>query len=242
MTHIFDRPHPRVLGHRGTTVHAPENTAAAFIYAGEHRAWAIETDLRLTKDEEIVCIHNSTVDAQYDSTGKVDEFTLAEIRELKNRHTVFGLSQELSCVPTFEEYLDICESYGCIPFIEIKESRTIARTVEILKARGLLGRSVISSAKLKHLKMTRELTDEVFIHHIFSDLESAEELSLLGNAGLSFKIADPDEVPTGLVESIHTMGLRMCIRAADTQEALQKMLHLGLDYIPSNCIYGYENE
>ena len=57
MTEIFDIPqdekHLRVVAHRGTTVFAPENTAASFTCAGERHAWAIETDLRLTSDGEM---------------------------------------------------------------------------------------------------------------------------------------------------------------------------------------------
>ena len=241
MTGIFERPHTaahlRIVAHRGTTVFAPENTLASFRYAGERHAWAIETDLRFTRDGAIVCIHNGTVDACWHASGRVADFTLAELREMENRAAErFAFPRELLVMPTLQEYLAVCLRYGAIPFIEIKDD-TVDETVAALRKLDMERYAVISSGKLAHLRRTRTLSYSLFIHHIFTNEEAAREAAELGNAGAAWNCPDLDAVPEGLVARTHAMGLRVCLRAGDTVKAARRMLGMGLDYIPSNRIY-----
>jgi len=241
MTEIFDIPQiavrPRFVSHRGTTVFAPENTLASFRYAGERHAWAIETDLRYTRDGAIVCIHNGTVDAHWQASGRVSDFTLAELRGMENRAAgKFDFPPDMLHIPTLHEYLAVCLRYGAIPFIEIKDD-TVDETVAALRALDLERRAVISSGSMAHLRRTRALSDDLYIHHIFTNEEAAREMAALENAGVAWNYPDLDAVPEGLIESTHAMGLRVCLRAGDTPEAVRWMLAMGLDYIPSNRMF-----
>lgn len=241
MTEIFDtvqsEKNLRIVAHRGTTVYAPENTLASFIFAGKQRAWAIETDLRATKDGRIVCIHNNDLAARYGADIKISEHNYSELTNYVSKHDGFeDIPNKLLKLPTLEEYLDICTEYDAIPFIEIKDE-VVYETVCELRNRKILKRSVISSCNLAHLEETRKYSDDIFIHHIFSDEVSAEKMAYLKNSGVAFDYPDLDKVPNGFVEMIHKMGLKLCFRAGDTVENVRRMLYMGLDYIPSNRIY-----
>jgi glycerophosphoryl diester phosphodiesterase len=72
----------QVIAHRGASGYAPENTRAAFDLAIEMGADAIETDLQITRDGELVLIHDDRVDRTSDGTGPVADFTLAELQAL----------------------------------------------------------------------------------------------------------------------------------------------------------------
>lgn len=72
---------PLIVAHRGLLHHAPENTLANFRACLELRL-GFEFDVEVTKDGELVCIHDSTLDRTTNGTGKVSEHTLAEIRNL----------------------------------------------------------------------------------------------------------------------------------------------------------------
>jgi len=76
---------PFILAHRGCRAQAPENTLVAFNLALEQGAQAIETDLRITRDRVIACIHDATVDRTTDGSGRVDLMTWDEIRRLRAR-------------------------------------------------------------------------------------------------------------------------------------------------------------
>ena len=73
---------PFILGHRGASADAPENTLAAFALAREQGADGIEFDVQLSKDGHIVVFHDQTVDRVTDGEGKVSDLTLAEIQSL----------------------------------------------------------------------------------------------------------------------------------------------------------------
>ena len=68
--------------HRGNVDGFPENTMPAFESAYEIGVDMIELDLRMTKDGEIVVIHDATVDRTSDGHGNVSDMTLAELKKL----------------------------------------------------------------------------------------------------------------------------------------------------------------
>ena len=53
-------------------------------------------------------------------------------------------------------------------------------------------------------------------------------------AGVSFKYADPTKAPGDLLEKAHRLGLKYCLRAADTPEQLAAQQARGCDYFPTN--------
>jgi len=102
-------PYPRTCAHRGFKTVLPENSLPAFGAAVAMGAEEIEFDLWYTKDGEVVSIHDSTLDRVSNGTGKIWEYTLAELRELD-----FGVKRgehfEGMEIPTFE---DILKKFAC---------------------------------------------------------------------------------------------------------------------------------
>ena len=70
-----------VAAHRGWCDKYPENTMLAFRKALEVGVDQIETDVRITADGELVCIHDDSVDRTTNGSGKVCELTLAELQK-----------------------------------------------------------------------------------------------------------------------------------------------------------------
>lgn len=73
---------PIVLAHKGGAGIAPENTMAAFKKAADLGVHGFEIDIRLTKDEEIVVFHDEFVDATTESSGRVADLTIEQLRAL----------------------------------------------------------------------------------------------------------------------------------------------------------------
>ncbi len=80
--HLPGKPKPYIMAHRGSRALLPENTQIAFQRAITDGADIIETDLHLTADGVIVCIHDSTVDRTTDGHGAVAEMNLASLKML----------------------------------------------------------------------------------------------------------------------------------------------------------------
>lgn len=92
------------IAHRGASGHAPENTMGAFQKGFEMKADYIELDVQMTKDGELVVIHDTTVDRTTNGTGKVSDLTLEEIRQL-DAGSWFSEDYAGEKIPTFEEVL-----------------------------------------------------------------------------------------------------------------------------------------
>ncbi len=76
------------IAHRGASGYAPENTIAAFDLAVKMNADMIELDVQLTKDRQIVVIHDDRVDRTTNRSGFVKDFTLEELQKLRCRKLV----------------------------------------------------------------------------------------------------------------------------------------------------------
>ncbi len=100
---------PLIIAHRGLLRHAPENTLANFRACLELRL-GFEFDVQRTKDGELVCIHDDTVDRTTNGTGHVAEMTLAEVREL-DAGSWFDSKFAGEKVPTIEEVLKLVAEY-----------------------------------------------------------------------------------------------------------------------------------
>lgn len=109
----------KVFAHRGFSGKYPENTMLAFEKAVELGVDGIELDVHLSKDGEMVIIHDEKVDRTCNGTGKVKDLTLAELREL-DASAMFAGQFGINRIPTLEEYMEHVRDLPLITNIELK--------------------------------------------------------------------------------------------------------------------------
>ena len=127
---------PAIIAHRGASYDAPENTLAAFTLAWQQGADGIEGDFYLTKDGEIVCIHDDTTKRTAGKTLKVAEATVAELREL-DAGSWKGPQWTGTRIPTLDEVLATVPK-GKRIFVEIKCGPEILPALEKALVRSKL--------------------------------------------------------------------------------------------------------
>jgi glycerophosphoryl diester phosphodiesterase len=88
---FVDAPRPRLFAHRGASGEAPENTLPAFALGLAQGARYLETDARLTRDGEVVLLHDATLERTTDGSGPLAELTLDELARLD---AGFGFSRD----------------------------------------------------------------------------------------------------------------------------------------------------
>lgn len=94
-----------VVSHRGDWRNAPENSLQAFKNCIEMGADMIEIDLKKTKDNQLVLMHDNTIDRTTDGKGKPSDYTLEELRQF---HLKNGLGRPtFHRIPTLEEVLEL---------------------------------------------------------------------------------------------------------------------------------------
>ncbi|HLS17961.1 MAG TPA: glycerophosphodiester phosphodiesterase [Paenalcaligenes sp.] len=72
-------PYPRMIAHRGAGLNAPENTLSAMRYGAAHGYQMFEYDVKLSRDDVPVLVHDDTLDRTSNATGVVNEYSLAQL-------------------------------------------------------------------------------------------------------------------------------------------------------------------
>jgi glycerophosphoryl diester phosphodiesterase len=147
---------PLLVAHRGGSRLAPENTLEAFRDAVERwRADMLEMDVRLTRDGEVVVIHDETVDRTTDGTGPVSAYTLSELQRLDAGHRFVDPRGEATFrgrgvrIPRFEDVLLALP--GVRMNVEAKEPGVAAPLVDIVRRHGAEAR-VLVAAEHEHCR------------------------------------------------------------------------------------------
>ena len=123
-------PQPIILGHRGASAHAPENTLAAFNLAIEQGADGIELDVKLSSDGYVVVIHDPTVDRTTGVRGYVKDMTLEELKAL-DAGSFFSDKFKDEKIPTLEE---VFEAIGKKALINIELTNYTTRQDHLVES------------------------------------------------------------------------------------------------------------
>lgn len=99
-------PSRGICAHRGASTSHPENTVASLKEAIRLGVHMIEIDVALTKDKQLVLLHDSTLDRTTNGSGPISELTLAEAKEL-DAGSFKGPQFKNERIPTLQEALDL---------------------------------------------------------------------------------------------------------------------------------------
>lgn len=158
----------KIWAHRGCSQMYPENTLLAFEKAAAIKGLeGIELDIQMTKDGELVVIHDERVDRTTEGIGFVRDFTLAQIKRL---HIYADVNPDQE-IPTMRETLDLLEPAmrrGLRINIELKNSvypyeGMEAKIVELIGKYGLQKNIVYSSFSALSLEKLHEIEPEAEI-------------------------------------------------------------------------------
>lgn len=150
-----------VVAHRGYSSKAPENTMAAFELALDVGCDGLELDVHLTKDGEVVIIHDDTLQRTTNGEGVVEEFTLAELQKL-DAGSWFGPEFKNERIPTLAQLCERIKDLDLLFNVELKVGlgfeQLNEKVLAILDQYDLQEKTVVSSFNhyaLAHLKQLR---------------------------------------------------------------------------------------
>lgn len=230
---------PFVLGHRGASHAAPQNTLAAFRKAADVGADGIELDVHLSRDGVPVVIHNDSVDATTDGTGLVRDLTLAQLKAL-DAGACFaapdsGLSFAGERIPTLEEVLSAVGSRLLVN-IELKAGQTVAlvtAVVDLVRRMEMADRVWFSSFKPYALYRVHALAPEIPCGLLYGPLNLG---TLLLRPFTPHAALHPykDLLTARSVHRAHERGLRAFTWTLDDPAVARKFAAWGVDGIITN--------
>lgn len=227
------------IAHRGASGHAPENTMEAFQKGVEMKADYIEIDVQVTKDGELVVIHDTTVDRTTNGTGKVGDLTLEEIRQL-DAGSWFSEVYAGERVPTFEEVVD--EFRGKVgilielkapelyPGVEKKIADTlIEQNMTTPKNNKIIIQSFNHDSMKKSKALLPNLSHGVLTGGSWADV-TEEQLAQFATYADYFN-PTMNIVTDELVSDVHEAGMDIYPYTSRSQEQALKLFDLNVDGI-----------
>lgn len=232
----------KVWAHRGASgwdvQYAPENTMPAFTKAVEMGADGIELDVQMTRDGQLVIIHDETIQRVSDGKGWVRDLTLKELKQFSFSKTHPGYG--FVAIPTLEEFFEMMQDNNLEMNIELKNS--------IVLYEGLEEKTV---ALAKKMQMEERIIYSSFNHY---SVQKIQHLAPTSKAGLLYMDGFID-VPAygkalgvdalhprrhlldypGFMEDCKRQGLAVHVWTVDVKTDMRKMCELGIDAFITNC-------
>jgi glycerophosphoryl diester phosphodiesterase len=211
------------VGHRGARAYAPENTLTSFKKALEIGVDAVELDVRKTKDNQIVVIHDADIKRTTNGKGLVCELTLAQIK---------GFSSEGGeKILTLQEALDFLDEKVKV-LVELKESGVEEQVLSIVHELGLEKNVVIISFLEDALRKVRQLDTDVETGLIYAKHSNPVKSALELKA--NYLVALYRFTHTANVLKAHKNGLKIIVWTINTPEEAQEYAKKGVDGIASD--------
>ncbi|MBO4929542.1 MAG: hypothetical protein J6L24_02870 [Oscillospiraceae bacterium] len=238
----FDKKQVKMVAHRGLSGLECENSCAAFVAAGNHSYYGIETDVHVTRDGKYILIHDDHTGRVSDTDIPVEDSTYEELCQVR----LYGNVGEKApgrrdlVLPALSDYIRICKHYDKVAVLELKNRIApahIAGIVEEIRELGYLEKTTFISFYWENLLDLRRLLPEQPLQYLVGfDLvwtdELAENLKKY-RIGLDahFSFITPDRV-----ELLHSMGVEVNCWTVDTAELGEKLAAMGVDYITTNIL------
>lgn len=155
----------KIYAHRGFSGKYPENTMLAFQKAVELGVDGIELDVHLTKDNELVIIHDEDIKRTCDGEGLVRDFTLDELKQFDASAGYRGV-YGFNAIPTLREYFELVKDTSTITNIELKtgifEYPTIEkRVIDMIAEYGLEEKIILSSFNHYTILRCKEIAPQI---------------------------------------------------------------------------------
>jgi glycerophosphoryl diester phosphodiesterase len=222
----------KIIGHRGGAAGFPENTLAAFKKAVELGADGVEFDVQLTKDGEVVVIHDELIDRTMSGSGLVKDHSLSQLRQL-SAGEFFSPDFKDQKIPTLAEVLEIVQDLEIInielknylPYPELEEK--VLKLVDQFQIRDQV---IISSFNHYSLQKVKKLQPEIKTGALLmakiinpSDYAFKRGFDALH---LHFLTADQE-----IVDKTHFMGMQLNVYTVNFSESVVELLDKGVDMI-----------
>lgn len=238
-----------IVAHRGGAALMPENTLSAFENAVKLGVDMVETDVHLSKDGEIIIMHDPNVATTTNGAGQISEITLTELKKLNAaaKNAKGGVTQQE--IPTLAQVLDTIKGKSGIQ-IEIKLKAGGARypgiekkVIDQVNALGMTDKVIIISFDFPTLKEVKAIDPHIQTGAIvdarwFSTRTTLSPdqvvAEIIDTSGADYFMPTSTTVTETLVRAVHARGLKIGTWTVNTAGEMSRLAGWGVDGITTN--------
>lgn len=232
---------PLVWAHRGASGYAPENTMEAFQLAHEQGADGIELDVQLTRDGEVVVIHDERIDRTSTGTGYVRDYSLKELRAFSFHKTqpAYWNGTDSIRLPLLSEVLDFIRDTGMQLNIELKNGifdypKLEEKVLWLVEEKDVREQVIYSSFNHYSIRRLGKLDTDAVRGILYSDrfLNVPEYAFQMGVDAVHPALWHLDEA--GYIARCHELGLKVHVWTVNDRTAMRQLAERGADAIITN--------
>ena len=222
-----------VIAHRGASSYAPENTISAFDRALALGVGHVELDVHLSRDGQVVVIHDDLLDRTTNGSGPVAFHTWEQLHSL-DAGAWFGPEFAGEGIPTLSQVLERYQQQFHF-HIEIKgqTDNLSQKTIDLVRRYGLEDRVTITSFRVEPLRETREYAPELGTGWLVTEATEAV-VSRARELGLSSLCPRADTLTPELVERLHRQGFLVRAWGVADEELMRRAVDAGADGMTVN--------
>jgi glycerophosphoryl diester phosphodiesterase len=239
-------PATRVAAHRGGAGLWPENSLLAFRQALALGVDALEFDLHMTADGEVVVLHDPTLERTTTGAGRVRDLKLADLAGARLKARDGTVTDEL--IPTFAQVLDLASkgSAELLPEIKVDANRQRYDGIEdkvlaLVRERGLSARTTIQAFQPETIRRLRELEPKARTMLLVArgdverdrarPAEAVRRARDLGatDLGMNHRLIDADVMAAARAD-----GIRVSAWTVNDEADIRRMIDLGVDVVMSD--------
>ncbi len=227
---------PFIYAHRGASGAFPENTMRAFEEARKSGATGIELDVQLTKDGQVVIIHDETLERTTNGTGYVQEYTLSQLKNL-DAGSWFSPSFSQERIPTLAEVLQWMNTDGndlrvnielkndIIPYKGLEE-----KVLALIEMYQVEERIILSSFNPISLQRVRTLHPTIEIGYLIAGKQegAVETATRLGANAIHCQTA---YALSPYAEEAEQAGFPLRVYTVNEPDKLERLSKAGVDTI-----------
>jgi glycerophosphoryl diester phosphodiesterase len=231
---------PLSIAHRGHSIAVPENTIESYRRAVELGAEMIEADVHLTRDGQLIMLHDDTLDRTTTGRGPARDATWEEVRSL-DAGSWMGSEYRGLRVPTTPEFLDLAAEAGIFVCLEVKgaddaEADAIATALvrDILR-RNAIDWALMSSYHHRALALAKRIAPELILapERLPDDLppdppEALRQARALGAPVLQHQYM---HLSRELVRTLHGADIAVWSWTVNREEDIAESIGLGVDAV-----------
>jgi len=245
---------PLIIGHRGSSAIAPENTLAAFRQVKEDGADGFEFDVRLARDGKPVVIHDGNLKRTARDPRNVSELTSTELRQIEvgswfNQRHPDKASDEYAqeTVPTLEQVFDLTSGTDQLLYLEMKCERNqatqlAAAVVRLIKQYSIIDQVVIASFDLPAIAEVKRLESAIRTAALFqprlerpaSLLKKVKTVDLAVDARADELALHHSLAAKRVVDKATRAGLPVVVWTVDNPNWIKRALSTGIAALITN--------
>lgn len=226
-----------ILGHRGAMGLAPENTMISFETALSYKADLIELDIHLSKDNQIIVIHDETLERTTTGIGNIQDHNLKELREF-DAGIKFSEQFKGERIPVLDEVLDFIKDKEIRLNIEIKNGPVFYKGIEektavLIDKYDYYEKVIVSSFDHNSLKRIKLINPKIHTAILYGcEIVDFDEYV----KKLQVSAVHPHHywVTNELIERMHNLDIAVNTWVINDKVLFNKFSEMGVDSIGTN--------